>query len=354
MDGVGKMKIGLTYDLRSEYRAMGYSEEETAEFDSDETIAAIESALIYNGYVTERIGNVLRLVKELAAGSRWDLVFNFAEGVHGFSREAQVPSLLEAYQIPCTFSDAHVLTLTHHKPTTKQLVREMGIPTPDCMVITSEENIQTCSLAYPVFVKPVAEGTSKGISEKSVVTTPKELWVVVPELLQSCRQPVMVETFLPGREVTIGIVGTGMNARVVGVLEILHKKKLQQEVYSYQAKEFCEQLIDYQLVDDAFAKKTAEMALDVWRKLGCRDAGRLDFRADGNGTPNFIEINPLAGLHPTHSDLPIMWGLGGYKYDALIGEIVSSALPRIAVRKSIPLTDTLKLKQPAMEHGKQD
>lgn len=348
------MRIGITYDLRSEYQALGYSEEETAEFDSDETVAAIEETLKKNGYATERIGNVFSLVDALAAGRRWDLVFNIAEGLKGFSREAQVPALLEAYGIPCTFSDAHTLALTHHKPTTKQLVGDMGIPTPVCEVIAGEEDVLSCSLSFPVFVKPVAEGTSKGITEKSVVTVRSELPVVISELLQAYHQPVMIETFLPGREVTVGIVGTGRKAEVVGVLEISYRQDRIQRVYSYHAKEYCEWLIDYHMVTDSFAVQVADMALHIWTKLGCRDAGRVDFRADVTGLPHFLEVNPLPGLHPTHSDLPIMWQLGGRIYEDLIGEIVSSAICRVAYRKAYPFNATLQLSLPATDIKSQD
>jgi D-alanine-D-alanine ligase len=338
------MNIGLTYDLRSDYLAMGYSEEATAEFDSEETVAAIENALYENGHVTERIGNITALVNALAGGARWDLVFNIAEGLHGSARESQVPSLLEAYGIPCTFSDAHVCSLMHHKPTTKQLVRELGIPTPACLVVSTEEDTLSGIPPFPVFVKPVAEGTSKGITERSVVSDPGQLAAVVAELIQRYRQPVMVERFLSGREVTVGIVGTGRSARVAGVLEICHRtgsRREQPAVYSYEAKEFCEELIDYRLVSDTFAEEAAGMALYAWEKLGGRDAGRMDFRADENGRPHFLEVNPLAGLHPTHSDLPIMWTAGGNRYGDLVGAIVHSARGRMRHHSTQPYTDAI-------------
>lgn len=354
MNGTGKMKTGLTYDLRSEYRVLGYSEEETAEFDSEETVMAIEKTLRNRGYATERIGNLFSLVDALAAGRRWDLVFNIAEGLNGFSREAQVPALLEAYDIPCTFSDAHTLALTHHKPTTKKLVRDMGIPTPQCEVVAGEEDVLSCSLSFPMFVKPVAEGTSKGITEKSVVTVRSELPVIVSGLLQAYHQPVMIETFLPGREVTVGIVGTGKRAQVIGVLEISYRQDRTRQVYSYHAKEYCERLIDYHIATDSFATRAADMALHIWTKLGCRDAGRVDFRADATGVPHFLEVNPLPGFHPTHSDLPIMWQLGGRMYEELIGEIVSSAVCRVACRKAHPFNAALQFSLPDTDMKSQD
>jgi D-alanine-D-alanine ligase len=354
MNGKDTMKIGLTYDLRSEYRVLGYSEEETAEFDSEETVTAIEKALRERGNATERIGNLFSLVDALAAGRRWDLVFNIAEGLNGFSREAQVPALLEAYGIPCTFSDAHTLALTHHKPTTKRLVGDMGIPTPVCEVVAGEEDVLSCSLSFPVFVKPVAEGTSKGITEKSVVTVRSELPVVISGLLQTYHQPVMIETFLPGREVTVGVVGTGRKAEVVGVLEISYRQDRTRQVYSYHAKEYCERLIDYHMATDSFAAKAADMALHIWTQLGCRDAGRVDFRADATGMPHFLEVNPLPGLHPTHSDLPIMWRLGGRIYEDLIGEIGSSAVYRVTHRKTYPSKADLQLSLPDTDVKSQD
>lgn len=335
------MKIGLVYDLRSEYLRMGYSSEATAEFDSEETIHAIEEALRENGFSTERIGNYFSLVTSTASGKRWDLVFNIAEGLHGSSREAQVPSLLEAFQVPYTFSDALVLSLTHHKPTTKQLVWNMGIPTPEFAVITTEEDIMSCTIPFPVFVKPVAEGTSKGINRHSIVTSPRELSSIASSLLQEYRQPVMAESFLPGREVTVGITGTGKHAGVAGVLDICYRDKNDRQIYSFHAKEYCEQLIDYRLATDAFADKAAEMALHIWKNLGCRDAGRIDFKANTAGDPCFLEINPLAGLHPTHSDLPIMWNMRGFRYEDLIKEIITSAERRIRHRKPLPRIDAV-------------
>ena len=140
------MKIGITYDLRDDYLALGYSEEETAEFDKPETIAALEQALQSLGYETARIGNVRSLVQRLSCGDRWDLVFNIAEGLRGFGREAVVPALLEAYHIPCTFSDALVLSLTLHKGMTKHVIRDLGIPTPDFAVIETAADIETAAI----------------------------------------------------------------------------------------------------------------------------------------------------------------------------------------------------------------
>src|SRR5512141_2211608 len=153
------MKVGLTYDLRAEYLAAGYGEEETAEFDRPDTIEAIEGALRKLGHQTDRIGHVRQLVNRLARGDRWDFVFNIAEGLRGLAREAQVPSLLEAYEIPCTFSDPLVLALTLHKGLTQRVLRDMGLPTAEFFLVETEADIARVNLPFPLFAKPVAEGT---------------------------------------------------------------------------------------------------------------------------------------------------------------------------------------------------
>ena len=322
------LKIGITYDLRRDYLAQGYTEEETAEFDRADTIDALEEALAHHGHAVRRIGNIKALVECLAAGERWDLVFNIAEGLHGFGREAQIPALLEAYDIPCTFSDSLVLGLALHKGITQALVRSLGIPTPDFFVLQTPADLPRVRLPFPLFAKPVAEGTGKGISAASRITGMEQLETVCRGLLDKFNQPVLVESYLPGREFTVGIVGTGAEARSLGVVEILLTEDAESHAYSYVNKEHYEELVKYRLADDPMARQAAETALAAWRGLGCRDAGRVDLRADAAGQPRFLEVNPLAGLHPKHSDLPILCTLRGISYRELIGFILASALQR--------------------------
>jgi D-alanine-D-alanine ligase len=156
------MKIGLTYDLRDEYLAAGYDEEATAEFDRADTIDSIENAIRSLGHETDRIGHVRQLVTRLAAGDRWDLVFNICEGMHGIAREAQVPALLEAYEIPCTFADPVVMAVCLHKGLTKTLVEKAGLPTARFAVVEQISDVDNVDLPYPLFAKPIAEGTGKG------------------------------------------------------------------------------------------------------------------------------------------------------------------------------------------------
>ncbi len=324
-----KMRIGLTYDLRSEYLAMGYGEEETAEFDRDDTIASIETSIRELGYEPVRIGHIRSLTQKLAEGERWDIVFNIAEGMKGFAREAQVPALLEAYGIPYTGSDPLTLALTHHKGYAKKIIEHAGIPTPPFKVVETEEDIAGVNLPYPLFAKPVAEGTGKGIDEKSRIGDSDELRRRCRYILETFKQPVLVETYLSGREITVGVLGSGREARVIGALEIEPLEGAEAHAYSYFNKENCEKVIRYSAVTDRDMLSSASaVTLAAWRALGGRDFGRVDLRADEKGDWFFLEVNALPGLHPQHSDLPMICQRAGIAYKELIGSIIDSACKR--------------------------
>jgi D-alanine-D-alanine ligase len=331
-----RMHIGLTYDLRQEYLAAGFSEDETAEFDREGTIAGIEAALQQLGHRTDRIGHARQLISRLAMGQEWDLVFNFAEGLSGMAREAQVPAILDVYGIAYTFSDPLVMALTLHKGLTKSVVAAGGVPTPAFAVVEAASDVEQVDLPFPLFAKPVAEGTGKGVSPASKVRDKAALHTVCRELLARYQQPVLVETYLPGREFTVGITGTGSAAQAIGTMEILLLEQAEAEVYSYTNKEYCEERVDYRVGqpdEDEQVRAAEAVALAAWRILGCRDAGRVDLRCDAAGQPNFMEVNPLAGLHPEHSDLPILATKVGLPFVELIGRIVESATPRVEEAK---------------------
>jgi D-alanine-D-alanine ligase len=222
-----------------------------------------------------------------------------------------------------------VLSLTLDKAMTKRIVRDAGIPTADFMVVTALRDISGCTLPYPLFVKPLGEGTSKGIDERSTVTTEAELAATCERLLTAFGQPVIIERFLPGREFTVGIIGTGDHARVPGVMEIDFSSSHEKKAYSFHNKQNYETIVSYRIVNDAVSKQCAKIALDAWKCIGCRDGGRVDLRCDENGTPCFIEVNPLPGLNPIHSDLPILCRKAGMDFNTLIGEILESAFMRI-------------------------
>jgi D-alanine-D-alanine ligase len=318
------MRVGVTYDLRADYLARGFSEEDTAEFDSEVTIAAICDALASLGHLPERIGDVRRLAARLAAGDRWDCVFNFCEGLKGVAREAQVPALLDAYDVPYVFSDPLTLCVALDKSMAKRILRDCGVPTAPFAVIAEATDISSISLPYPLFLKPVAEGSGKGIGARSKVDCRRELETVATELLQRFEQPVLAEQFLPGREFTVGITGTGNDAEVLGVMEVLWTEGAAAHGYGYENKEHYEGRMDYRLVDDGEARAAALVALDAWRGLRCRDGGRIDIRSDAHAKPHFVEVNPLAGLNPERSDLCFIARLKGIAYRDLIGRIMES------------------------------
>jgi D-alanine-D-alanine ligase len=319
------VRVGLTYDLRDDYQALGFADEELAEFDFIGTIDAIDAALRALGHETERIGNVRALTARLAAGARWDLVFNTAEGVRGFGREAQVPALLEAFEVAYTFADPLTSALTLHKGMAKRVLRDAGVPTAPFCVVANEAELSAMALPFPLFVKPVAEGTAKGIDSDSRVTDAAALAARCRRIWAKYAQPALVEPFLPGREFTVGVLGAGDSARAIGTLELKLRASAEPGVYSYLNKELSEERVDLPLADAAAAAEVEPVALAAWRALGGRDAGRIDLRLDAAGRPMVLELNPLPGLHPTHSDLPILWSALGRPYQALIGAILESA-----------------------------
>jgi D-alanine-D-alanine ligase len=323
------MRIGLTFDLRSDYLKEGYTEEETAEFDKESTVEAIERELHFLGHSTERIGHIRNLTRKLVSNERWDLVFNISEGMYGIGREAQVPAILDAYEIPYTFSDPLVLALTLHKGMTKHVIRDCGIPTPGFFVVNSMQDLGKVDLPYPLFIKPNAEGSGKGISVNSKVRSPEELLATCTDRWKDGNYPLLVETYLPGREFTVGILGTGVESFTGGAMEVIFRETAEESIYSYNMKTNYKQFIDYALPEPKVMGPCCEMALKVWKSLECRDAGRIDVRMDAQGVPNFIEVNPLAGLNDIISDLPILARMNGYNYSFIIKTIIDSAVKRI-------------------------
>jgi len=333
------MLVGLTYDLRSAYLAEGYGEEETAEFDRDDTVDAIERCLKVLGHETVRIGHIRDLAARLTRGERWDFVFNICEGLSGSARESHVPCLLDAYDIPYTFSDAGVMALSLNKAWTKSVL-EGAVPVASGFVVETVDDVARITMPLPLFVKPLLEGTGKGITEASVIREPGQLRAQCEALLSQYHQPVLVERYLPGREFTVSLVGTGDAARVLGTFEIILLDSAERDVYGYVNKEECEDRIEYRVVNgasDDVVARAETYALSAWRKLGCRDAGRVDLRCDAMGEPCFMEVNPLAGMNPVHSDLPMVATAVGVEYLELIRIIVDSTVTRVKpARKIVP------------------
>ncbi|MDR2400038.1 MAG: D-alanine--D-alanine ligase [Deferribacteraceae bacterium] len=321
------MRIGFTYDLKDDYLAEGLSEEAAAEFDSLITVNSIADAIRGIGHELCRIGNHRALMHALLNGGRWDIVFNICEGVHGSARESLVPALLDAYDIPYIFSSPLVHAITLNKGITKHILRDSGISVTPFSVAAS-----ACEIAepaeYPLFVKTAAEGTGKGITPSSLVNNRAELTARVKELITHFQQPVIIEPYLGGREVTVGIIGTGSDAFCIGVMDIEITEKGDSPFHSYYNKINCASCARYTLAQGEFAEECALLALSAHRLLGICDASRIDIRCDNCGTPYIMEINSLPGLMPQHSDLIILGELAGYSHRRIVELILESGIRR--------------------------
>lgn len=352
------MKIGLTYNLRSTSKQAhgtnssqtdshavdsnhpaatpsNWSDDAEEEFDSPETIHTLSSVLESFGHEVELLGDGIQFLRQLVDGSRPDLVFNFAEGTgSGRSREARVPAVLEMLDIPYTGSDPLTLAATLDKACAKQLVRAAGLATPDWLVVdgdVSEVRRRLTTMPLPVIVKPACEGSSKGIHETSLVEDSERLLEVVEQMAAQYRQPVLVEEFIDGDELTVGIVGHRPQ-QVLGVMRVVPRAAGDRPfIYSLEVKRNMD-LVRYECparLSAADMQTVETAALSVWRSLGCRDVARIDFRLR-NHVPYFLEVNPLPGLNPAISDLPIMARAMGIEYPELIGRILQAAMERIA------------------------
>jgi D-alanine-D-alanine ligase len=322
------MRVALVYDLRDDYCALGHSEEEIAEFDSVETIDELAGALEALGCAVERVGRGQALATRFVQGDCFDLVFSIAEGLRGRSREAQVPALCELFDQPYLFSDPLTMAASLDKAVAKRLVRDAGVPTPAFAVAQASASELSGWGHFPAFVKPLAEGTGKGCEAASLVRSASELQAAATRVLARYAQPALVESYLEGREFTVGIVGNGADARVIGVCEILLREQAEANVYSLRNKELCEELVIYSLADDSEARLAGERALAAYHALQCRDAARVDLRSDAQGEPYFLEANPLPGLNPHHSDLPILAAQNGVPFVELIAMILDAGAAR--------------------------
>ncbi len=316
------MRIGLTFNLKPP-GAMG---DRFEEFDSEETIQALEGALRANGHDPVRLGWGVELLDGLAR-ERVDGVFNLAEGVGGRGRESQVPALLEMYGIPCTASPALAIGLTLDKALAKTVARAAGIPTAPWVVwapasagaVPAEAGTYTYTCTFPLFAKPCSEGSSMGITAASYCADQAALDAAVERL--SRYGPVLVEEFLSGDEYTVGII----DGEPIGVMQVLPLRSGEPFIYSLEVKRDYLQRVEYRTFRD---EELESVALDVWNAFDLRDVARVDIRRDRDGIPNFVEVNPLPGMNPVTSDLIILATGIGWKYDQVIGAVVDSAIRR--------------------------
>ncbi len=323
------LSIALCYDSKEEYLAAGHSSLDVMEFDDEGVIAGLEQTLVRLDHRVDRVGRGQSLARRLAAGERWDLVFNIAEGLSGRAREAQVPALCELFGQPYTFSDPVTCGVTLDKGWAKRIVRDAGLPTPEFAVVHSISDAERIGISPPVFVKPLAEGSSKGVTRHSIIEDRGLVAARCGAMLVDFPDGLLVESYLPGRELTVGIVGNGPTARAIAVMEVLWTDRSEAAAYTALNKDEYQERVEYRLVDDgALATEAISIALAVVACLECRDVARVDLRADASGRLGFLEVNPLPGLHPVRSDLPIMARLAGIGYEDLLAAIVDAAATR--------------------------
>lgn len=329
------MKIALTYNLKKkdETKPPDYF----SECDSEETIRAIVKALEKRGHSVDPIDAEFPAVISYFTSNRVDMVFNIAEGKAGRLRESEIPALLDCLDIPYTGSNTLSLAMALNKALTKKILRAEGIPTPPFQLFSRGDEKLDPSLRFPLIVKPNREGSAKGISTSNVVRTPGELYAKVAQIRATYRQEALVEEFIDGRELTVGILENG-KTEILPILEIDFSTcaKSGEYFYSWKMKEYqgneemglvptfhCPARLD---ADTEKAVKDA--ALRTHRALGCFDISRTDIRLDKNNVPYVLEINPLPGLDPKESNFPIMAYAAGMKYEELIEAILLSASER--------------------------
>jgi D-alanine-D-alanine ligase len=326
------MRIGLSYDLKTSVAPSTGVEDALEEYDSPETLEIIEDACQKAGHEVVRLGGGEEFLRNILR-EKVDLVFNIAEG-RGESRgrEAQVPAVLEMLGVPSTGSDSLTLAVCLDKPVTKTLVKAGGILTPRWFTLTDEESVRAARwdvFPFPMIIKPSFEGSSKGIRLTSLVHNVREAEAEARRIIGDYHQPAMVEEFIDGEEVTIGVIGNRY-PQVVGMMRVVPKQQVEHFVYSLEVKRDYVNLVDYECpmqLPQAVLDRLEAAALAAYKTLGCRDLSRVDFRIGKDGKPSFIEINPLPGLG-TYSDLVIMTGKLGWTHAGLIQAVLDAAMER--------------------------
>ncbi len=337
------MRLGLAYNEKSEATSSPEEPPSTndafAEWDDPSTIAAVEQAL-------GLVGTVVRLEADRSfpqqlALARPDLVFNMAEGLHGQNREALVPAICEYLNVPYTGSDPLTLALSLHKARTKEILAYRGVATAPFTCVRQAEDLERVALPFPVFVKPVAEGSGKGVFSNNLCDTSAQLRERALFLLHRYAQPVLVETYLPGPEFTVAILGNGPAAYCLPVIgfDFSTLPAGASPVYGYEAKWVWDRpeapLALFQCparVPDGLYREIERTALDSYHALECRDWCRVDIRVDRFGVPNILELNPLPGIIPDpamNSCFPKAARATGFTYDELIQQVVQIAWRRV-------------------------
>lgn len=309
-----------------------------AEWDTSETINALKEAL-------ECYNNVTMIEANEDAFTRFkeqqpDIVFNIAEGAVGVNRESQIPAILDMLQIPFTGSDALTLGICLDKARTKEILSYYKIPNAKFLSVNGKEKININGFSFPLIVKPLCEGSSKGIFSSSFVTNEKELTDEVERINVEYNQSAIIEEYLPGREFTIALIGNNDETEILPIIEINYDKYPDgvKPLYSYEAKwilDTKEQKFDVfdcpAKLDDQLEGQIKKIVLDTYNVLNCKDWSRIDVRLDKDGIPNIIEINPLPGIMPDpeeNSSFPKAARAAGLDYNQMINRVLLAASKR--------------------------
>ena len=329
------MRIGLSYDLKvlpQEGPQHQTADDAFEEYDSPETVEIIAGALEKKGHRIVHLGGGVQFLDNVRR-EKVDIVFNIAEGRGSYrSREAQVPSVLEMLGIPYTGSDPQCLAICLDKPVTKKLVAAAGIPTPKWLFVSDAPELgrlDWTGFPFPAIIKPACEGSSKGIRLTSLAHNISQAGKEMGRIIRDYHQPVMVEEFIDGDEVTVGVIGN-TPPKLLGMMRVLPKKQEKHFVYSIEVKRDYVNRVDYESpvrLPQPVLDKLEQYSLGAFRALGCRDVSRVDFRVGRDGTPYFIEINPLPGLG-NYSDLIIMGLKLGWTHEGIIGAVLDAAVKR--------------------------
>jgi D-alanine-D-alanine ligase len=314
---------------------LGNSEDAKAEYDSLDTVKAIESAINKGGYKTVLIEADTHFTERLK-NQQIDIAFNIAEGIRGRGREAQVPAVLNFCGIPFSGSDETALSVALDKAMCKRLMSTYEIPTPGYRVMDRSDLGSDINLSFPLIIKPNAEGSSKGIPDACLAFDEVQFNEVLRRDLEIYNEPMLVEEFIEGREFTVGILGNGENTHVFSPMEIIFGKNMPSghTIYSFEVKKDYKKYISYKCPADISKKQEQDMkdyALRAFNALGCHDFSRVDFRMNSNGDISFIEINPLPGLAPGYSDFPMLAEFSGVGYNDLVLSVLHSAIRRLNI-----------------------
>jgi D-alanine-D-alanine ligase len=333
------MRVGFCFNLKKEGDPSA-SQDFYAEWDDEETISAVRSALARKHEVIPVEGDEGAFEK--FKKSRPEIVFNMAEGMYGTSREAQIPAMLEMLRIPYTGSDPLTLAVCLDKAMAKVVMQYNDIPTPPFRVVHEIRTRQNFP-SFPLIVKPLREGSSKGIKNSSLVRTPKQLKDEIHRILAEYHQPALVEKFLPGREFTVALLGNGQGLEVLPIVEIQFEELPGgiNPIYSYEAKwiwDTVEKPLEIfscpAKLSAALRKRIQSVCRAAFLSLGVRDWCRIDVRLDESGTPNVLELNPLPGILPNpqaNSCFPKAARTAGMNYDELINRVLQIACQRVGL-----------------------